>query len=151
MNLYIRLFLKNATACKNELNEICSKFEVQDDLQSSKIAGYCACLVCTIPSELILKACKQRAEAWRFNQLIIICLWQTFNKTYACLHEGRRRNSNNLQSLKGLGISTFEKEDFSIAHQQLVCSGTVPQRCEFGSSGPTSTEQLEKLAADDGK
>ncbi|GFU23342.1 transposable element Tc1 transposase [Trichonephila clavipes] len=37
----------------------------------------------------------------------------------------------------------------SIASRVFVCSGTVPQRCEFGSKGPTSTEQLEKLAVDE--
>ena len=49
------------------------------------------------------------------------------------------------------GLSAFEKEDFPTAQKQLVCSGTTPQWCKFGSSGPTSTEQLENLAVYKGR
>ncbi|GFU38295.1 transposable element Tc1 transposase [Trichonephila clavipes] len=31
--------------------------------------------------------------------------------------------------------------------KELVCSGTIPQLCEFGSNGPTSTEQLGKTGS----
>ncbi|GFU38713.1 transposable element Tc1 transposase [Trichonephila clavipes] len=57
----------------------------------------------------------------------------------------------NLRSLNGEGLSAFEKEDFPITQQELVYSGTVPQCFEFGSSGPTSTEQLEKQALNVGR
>ena len=46
-------------------------------------------------------------------------------------------------------LSVFEKEDFLIEQEQLVCRGTLPQRCEFESSGPKSTEELEKLPEGD--
>ncbi|GFV72344.1 transposable element Tc1 transposase [Trichonephila clavipes] len=39
-----------------------------------------------------------------------------------------------------------EKQDFPISQYELMCSETVLQLCKFGSSRPTSTEQLAKLA-----
>ncbi|GFS93530.1 HTH_Tnp_Tc3_2 domain-containing protein [Trichonephila clavipes] len=42
-------------------------------------------------------------------------------------------------------------DDFSTAKSELVYSITVVQWCQFGSSGPKSTEQFEKLAVDDGR
>ncbi|GFW54313.1 transposable element Tcb1 transposase [Trichonephila clavipes] len=42
-------------------------------------------------------------------------------------------------------IISLREVGFSIVLYYLVCSGTVPQYCKFGSSGPTSIEQIEKL------
>ncbi|PRD27584.1 UNVERIFIED_CONTAM: hypothetical protein NCL1_34965 [Trichonephila clavipes] len=74
-----------------------------------------------------------------------------FNETQVCLHDEIRKISNYLRSLNGGGLLAFEKEDFPIEQYELVSSGTVPQWCEFGSSGPASTEQLENLVVDDGR
>ncbi|GFX06565.1 hypothetical protein TNCV_3017991 [Trichonephila clavipes] len=56
---------------------------------------------------------------------------------------------NNLRSLNGGGFSAFEKDNVPIAQQELMFSGTVSSK--FESSGPTRTEQLQKLAVDDGR
>ena len=42
-------------------------------------------------------------------------------------------------------------EEYRLREAWFTCSRTVPQWCEFEKSRPTSIEQLEKQAVDDGK
>ena len=65
-----------------------------------------------------------------------------------------RRKKEKFQQLtefKRGGLLFFKKEDYPTVQKQILCSGTVPQSCEFGSSGPKSTEHFEKLAVDYGR